>query len=235
MTHHLVGAAEVAAILGVSRQRVAQLVTSTLDFPLPEVELSAGRIWAREAIERWAAYHAERGPRARGITVPAAGQWPPAVQTVADIASQQASDLNHHWLGIDHVLLALLHPDCPGLARAVLESFGLTLEDCRAALAASMGDPFEPHNRGLTVAPATQLLFDAAKLKAVELHDEEVASEHVLLALTEKWQSRPMTAMLAGRRVEAAEVRHRTLAMSEAVDGAGAGGWSVPELGPWPD
>ncbi|HUR17629.1 MAG TPA: hypothetical protein VMZ51_01675 [Acidimicrobiales bacterium] len=80
VTHHLVGAAEVAAILGVSRQRVAQLVTSTLDFPSPEVELSAGRIWAREAIERWAADHAERGPRARGITIPVdgagAGEWP---------------------------------------------------------------------------------------------------------------------------------------------------------------
>jgi prophage regulatory protein len=53
VTHHLVGVAEVAAMLGVTRQRVNQLV-SRPDFPKPEVELSAGRIWRREEVETWA-------------------------------------------------------------------------------------------------------------------------------------------------------------------------------------
>lgn len=71
-----------AAILGVSRQRVAQLATAALDFPPAEVELAAGRIWAREAIERWAADHSDRGARAPALTIPAAGEWPPAVRAV---------------------------------------------------------------------------------------------------------------------------------------------------------
>src|SRR5687767_1856919 len=48
------GVAEIAAMLGLSRQRVNQLIQSP-DFPAPEAELSAGRIWSREAVETWVA------------------------------------------------------------------------------------------------------------------------------------------------------------------------------------
>ena len=51
----LVGVAEIAKVVGVSRQRVNELVRSDPDFPAPQAELAAGRIWAREDIERWMA------------------------------------------------------------------------------------------------------------------------------------------------------------------------------------
>ncbi len=66
MTHHLVGAAEIASILGVSRQRVSQIAAFDEDFPAPEVELASGRVWRREAIEEWARSRQARhqgGPR----------------------------------------------------------------------------------------------------------------------------------------------------------------------------
>ena len=51
----LVGVAEIAEMLGVSRQRVHQLVRAkTIGFPRPVAELSAGAIWAREDVEKWA-------------------------------------------------------------------------------------------------------------------------------------------------------------------------------------
>jgi predicted DNA-binding transcriptional regulator AlpA len=52
--HHLVGTAEIAEMLGVSRQWVQQL-TRREDFPAPVAVLSAGWIWEREAIEVWLA------------------------------------------------------------------------------------------------------------------------------------------------------------------------------------
>ena len=54
MTHHLMGVAEIAKLLGVSRQRVNAIVATHPDFPDPEVELAAGRIWKREDVECWA-------------------------------------------------------------------------------------------------------------------------------------------------------------------------------------
>lgn len=49
----LVGVAEIAETLGVSRQRVHAIMTTHDDFPEPVAELSAGRIWLREDIEKW--------------------------------------------------------------------------------------------------------------------------------------------------------------------------------------
>lgn len=54
MTHHLVGLTEVAAMLGVSRQRVHQLTREDAGFPKPSAVLTAGHVWERRAIEEWA-------------------------------------------------------------------------------------------------------------------------------------------------------------------------------------
>ena len=50
----LVGPAEIAVYLGVSRQRVDALARTHEDFPRPIAELSAGRIWRKADIVEWA-------------------------------------------------------------------------------------------------------------------------------------------------------------------------------------
>jgi predicted DNA-binding transcriptional regulator AlpA len=53
VVHHLVGVAEVAELLGVSRQRVHKLAERD-DFPAPVAILTAGKVWDRDAVEKWA-------------------------------------------------------------------------------------------------------------------------------------------------------------------------------------
>ncbi|HEX7165424.1 MAG TPA: hypothetical protein VF230_00455 [Acidimicrobiales bacterium] len=53
MTHHLVGVAEIAEMLGVSRQRVDAITRTDDTFPSPEVELASGRVWTREKVDEW--------------------------------------------------------------------------------------------------------------------------------------------------------------------------------------
>ncbi|MEX0985752.1 MAG: DNA-binding protein [Actinomycetota bacterium] len=62
MPHHLVGPQEVAQLLGVTTQRVHQIVETYPDFPAPEVELAAGRIWKRAEVETWIKKYPNRGP-----------------------------------------------------------------------------------------------------------------------------------------------------------------------------
>ena len=50
----LVGVAEVAAMLGLTTQRIDQLARRDPDFPTPVAELAAGRIWSRAEIVTWA-------------------------------------------------------------------------------------------------------------------------------------------------------------------------------------
>jgi predicted DNA-binding transcriptional regulator AlpA len=49
----LVGLAEIAQLIGVSRQRADQLARQR-DFPEPVAVLAAGRIWRLEDVEAWA-------------------------------------------------------------------------------------------------------------------------------------------------------------------------------------
>jgi predicted DNA-binding transcriptional regulator AlpA len=51
--HHLVGAQEIAQMLGVSRQRVQQLVARP-DFPPAAVVLAMGKVWHTDDVIEWA-------------------------------------------------------------------------------------------------------------------------------------------------------------------------------------
>jgi predicted DNA-binding transcriptional regulator AlpA len=205
----LVTAAEAARILGVTRGRVVELATSTADFPAAETTATGGRRWHRAAIEAWTAANPDRGPRHPGLKIPPIGQWPWQVQRVVDLAHDEARALHHDWVAQDRLLLALLHPDCPGAARAVLESFGVTAAPLREAWVASMGDPYEPHHRGILFAAGQQEL-ERANLEALALADAEVASEHVLLALTTRRDRSFGASWLQRHGVDAAPLRQRS-------------------------
>jgi Clp amino terminal domain, pathogenicity island component len=210
----LATAAEAARILGVTRGRVVELATSTADFPAAETTATGGRRWHRAAIEAWTAANPDRGPRHPGLKIPPIGQWPWQVQTVVDLAHDEARALHQDWVGQDHLLLALLHPACPGAARAVLESFGVTAAPLRAAWVASMGDPYEPHHRGILFAAGQQEL-ERANLEALALADAEVAGEHVLLALTTRRDRSFGASWLQRHGVDAAALRQRVVDLTE--------------------
>jgi Clp amino terminal domain, pathogenicity island component len=222
---HLVTAAEAARILGVTRGRVVELAGSEAGFPAAEPAATGGRRWPRAAVEAWAAAHPDRGPLRPGLKVPPAGERSRQVWKVVNLAADEATALHHTWLSEDHLVLAMLHPDCPGAAPAVLASFGVTAAPLREAFVASMGDPYEPHRRGVTLPPAVQLVLERANLEAFALADAEVNSEHVLLALTGRWESFA-AGWLRRHGVEAAAVRQRVVDLTE--------GGELPEPAPLP-
>lgn len=56
MGKHLMGAREIEARLGVSRQRVQQLIARP-DWPKPYDELAMGKVWLIADVERWVKTH----------------------------------------------------------------------------------------------------------------------------------------------------------------------------------
>ena len=57
--HHLVGASEIATLLGVTRQRVHQL-SKEPGFPEPVAQLGLGSVWDTEDVQQWAEQHRPR-------------------------------------------------------------------------------------------------------------------------------------------------------------------------------
>lgn len=60
--HHLIDINGVAELFGITRQGAYKLVQLERGFPAPVAELTAGRVWETNAVERWARLD---GPRAR--------------------------------------------------------------------------------------------------------------------------------------------------------------------------
>ena len=55
-SRHVVGAHEIAAMLGLTRQRVNQMARER-GFPRPYGVLHMGNVWKRSAVEAWAREH----------------------------------------------------------------------------------------------------------------------------------------------------------------------------------
>jgi Clp amino terminal domain, pathogenicity island component len=223
----VVTAAEAARLLGVTRQQVLELVAAGGDFPPAQLTAMGGQVWPRVAIQGWAVTHLASDPVFSVPEVPALPQRPPRVQQVLDLASRQASTLNHDWIGPDHLILGLLHPDCPGAARTVLESFGIRAELLRQAFVESMGDPYDTEPAGATLPPSTQLVLERANLEAARLGDAEVTSEHVLLALSSVWDNSFATNWFTRSGIDPDIVRRRVVEVTEGV--------ALPAPPPLPD
>jgi predicted DNA-binding transcriptional regulator AlpA len=61
MVDDLIGTQDIAALLGVSRQRVDQLSRAYADFPAPRTT-GRYRYWSRREVEKWIAAHPNRRP-----------------------------------------------------------------------------------------------------------------------------------------------------------------------------
>ena len=148
----LITAAEAARLLGVTRQRMLKLADSATDFPAAERTSTGSRVWPRVAVQAWAATHPDPGPVFVGPAIPSFGEhWPQQVERLRDLASNEAWALNHDFIDLDHLVLGMLHPGCPGAARAVLESFGARAAPLRQAFIDSLGDPYDTKPRSVTL------------------------------------------------------------------------------------
>jgi hypothetical protein len=185
MTHHLVGMAEIAEMLGVTRQRVAQLIESYDDFPAPEVELTAGRIWSRTAIETWIAAHPDRGSgrreKAKKGRVRFERFTDRARRSVVN-AQQEARLLNHNYIGTEHLLLGLLAIR-EGLAFEVLDRLGIEIDAVRDTIKKMIGEGSEQPKGHIPFTPRGKKVLAIALREALALSHNYIGTEHVLLAL----------------------------------------------------
>ena len=216
MQSDLLTTAQAARVLGITRQRVLSLAATSLEFPPSRRSVAGGLGWPRAAVLAWAAAHPSLEPVFTSPENPA-GEQPRQVRELMRLASLEAFALNHYWIGVDHLLLGMLHPDCPGSARTVLESFGVRRERLRRALIESLGDPFEMKPEHSLVELATHLAIERANLEATKLADDETASDHVLLALTREWDHEVVGAWLSRCGISSGAVRQRVLDITEGV------------------
>ncbi len=83
-----------------------------------------------------------------GFDVVAAGSLPqtPGAKKVVELSVEEAHQLNHKYVGTEHLLLGLLREE-EGVAAQVLKNLGLTADDVREEVLKSRGTEHDPQSR----------------------------------------------------------------------------------------
>jgi ATP-dependent Clp protease ATP-binding subunit ClpC len=109
-------------------------------------------------------------------------------QRVLGLARDEASRLQHEYIGTEHILLGIA-VESAGVASEALSSFGVTLERVRSGVETIVGvgpPSASPDDRGVT--PRAKRVIDFAREDAAQRGSPQVEPEHLLLGVTQEVQ-----------------------------------------------
>jgi ATP-dependent Clp protease ATP-binding subunit ClpA len=106
------------------------------------------------------------------------------------MAQEEAREMNHNYIGTEHILLALLRqPDglpnqSDGGASAILGEFGMTLEGVRQEVLDTVGAGTGKRQLGhIPFTPRAKKVLELSLREALQLHHHYIGTEHILLGL----------------------------------------------------
>lgn len=101
---------------------------------------------------------------------------------VLSYAQEEATRLNHNYIGTEHLLLGLLREE-EGLAAKVLRDLGVDQNRVRRMIEDIVGRGQAPANARLTLTPRTRRVIELAVDEARRLGHHYIGTEHLLLGL----------------------------------------------------
>ncbi len=130
-------------------------------------------------------------------------------------AQEESRSLGHDRIGVEHLLLGLLHDDT-GPADAVLGSYGLTLADGRSAVVAAVGASEHTTPRHIPFTPRAKKVLQKSLRAAQRLHHTFIGPGHLLLGLLDEDEGVAVD-ILARLGVDPEEAGRRVLAAIAAT------------------
>ena len=215
----VLGAADVAELLGVTRQRVSQLRT---DPTFPRTGICYGRVglWHRAGIECWVAAHRPGRPEA-------GGRFGGEVGALLLAAEQTARRLGLHWIDSGLFWWVVANGEAGTALGGTVESMGITPADIEIELQRMRGTDDRPR-RTCRMNPHMQGFLASADRLAEKERRRRVRTVDVLLAFVDAkpqkddaGRPRPsdhLLDMFERRGLDIAELRRRLVAASADPD-----------------
>src|SRR5689334_18442080 len=102
---------------------------------------------------------------------------------VVVLSQEEATQLNHNYIGTEHILLGLLGEQ-GGLASQALTGLGMSLEGARQEVVKliGMGSSNEPTGR-IPFTPRAKKVLELALREALQLNHDYIGTEHLLLGI----------------------------------------------------
>ena len=153
---------------------------------------------------------------------------------VVVLAAEQARDLNHSYIGTEHLLLGLI-AEGQGPAAQVLATFGVAVDGVRSQIEVTIGrGKRQPHGGHIPFTPRAKNVLELSVSEAERYGHEFVGTGHMLLALQAAGDGLASD-FLTERGATVTEVRSRIErdfgsdpSLTGAPEQAGAGSAGIP-------
>ncbi|OHV30076.1 MULTISPECIES: Clp protease N-terminal domain-containing protein [Pseudofrankia] len=130
---------------------------------------------------------------------------------VVVLAQEEARELDHNYIGTEHILLGLLG-ETEGIAARALAEIDLSLEMTRSRVVVAVGRGKKPLKGHIPFTPRAKKVLEMSLREALALRHNYIGTEHVLLGLLELGEGLAAI-MLDEWKVDSAELRARVLAL----------------------
>ena len=97
-------------------------------------------------------------------------------------AQEEARNLNHNYIGTEHILLGLIH-EGEGVAAQALEAMGISLESVREQVEENIGQGTEAPSGHIPFTPRAKKVLEYSLREALQLGHNYIGTEHILLGL----------------------------------------------------
>jgi ATP-dependent Clp protease ATP-binding subunit ClpC len=107
---------------------------------------------------------------------------PERARRVIVLAQEEATALNHNYIGTEHLLLGVIR-DGDGIAARVLTSMGIGLDAVRQAVLDIIGRGQQVPTGHIPFTPRSKKVLELSLREALQLGTDYIGTEHILLAL----------------------------------------------------
>jgi len=152
---------------------------------------------------------------------------------VVVLASEEARQLSHNYIGTEHILLGLIH-EGEGLAAKALDQLGITLEAVRTQVVETIGEGQQAPTGHIPFTPRAKKVLELSLREALQLGHNYISTEHILLGLVREGEG-VATQVLIKLGSDLPRVRQQVMQLVSGYQGketAMSGGGSPAEAAP---
>ena len=143
------------------------------------------------------------------------------------LAQEEARDLNHNFIGTEHILLGLIH-ESDGVAAKALGSLGISLERVREKVGETIGAAGSS-TTGAPFTPRAKKVLELSLREALQLGHNYIGTEHMLLGLVREGEG-VAAQVLVSLGADLCRVRHQVIQLvsgDRPPEAAGAAEWEL--------
>ncbi len=140
---------------------------------------------------------------------------------VVVLAQEEASLLNHNYIGTEHILLGLIH-EGEGVAAKALESLGISLEAVRSQVEEIIGQGGSSPSGHIPFTPRAKKVLELSLREALQLGHNYIGTEHILLGLIREGEG-VAAQVLVKLGADLSRVRQQVIQLLSGYSGSGQG------------